>query len=165
MYRVCTTTIRVCAGLPGAARGASVGGVKPIAALAVLLALAVSACGGDSAEEKAQASVCDARDGISKQVESLRGLTLTTATTNEIRDSLTAIRGDLSKIKGAQADLSDQRRDQVQDANQAFETEVRSIVSSLGTSTSLSDAQSKLDDALDQLATTYRDTYAKIDCG
>ena len=162
---MCTTTIRVCAGLPGAARGESVEDVKPIAALAVLLALAVSACGGDSAEEKAQASVCDARDGISKQVESLRGLTLTTATTNEISDSLTAIRNDLSKIKGAQADLSDERRDQVQDANQAFETEVRGIVSSLGTSTSLSDAQTKLDAALDQLATTYRDTYAKIDCG
>ena len=151
--------------IAGRGRRRERGGVKPIAALAVLLALAVSACGGDSAEEKAQASVCDARDGISKQVESLRGLTLSTATTNEIRDSLSAIRGDLAKIKSAQADLSDERRDQVQDANQAFETEVRGIVSSLGTSTSLSDAQAKLDDALDQLATTYRDTYAKIDCG
>lgn len=139
--------------------------MKPIAALAVLLALAVSACGGDSAEEKAQASVCDARAGISKQVESLQDLTLTTATTNQIRDSLTAIGDDLTKIKNVQADLSDERKDQVQDANQAFETEVRSIVSNLGTSTSLSDAQAKLDDALNQLATAYKDTFAKIDCG
>ena len=139
--------------------------MKPITALAVLLVLAVSACGGDSAEEKAQASVCDARAGISKQVESLQDLTLTTATTNQIRDSLTAIGDDLTKIKNVQADLGDERRDQVQDANQAFETEVRGIVSNLGTSTSLSDAQAKLDDALDQLATAYKATFAKIDCG
>jgi hypothetical protein len=151
--------------LPGAPGGESVGRVKPITALAVLLVLAVSACGGDSAEEKAQAGVCDARAGISKQVESLQDLTLTTATTNQIRDSLTAIGDDLTKIKNVQADLGDERRDQVQDANQAFETEVRGIVSNLGTSTSLSDAQVKLDDALDQLATAYKATFAKIDCG
>ena len=136
-----------------------------IASLTVLLAVAVSACGGDSAEEKAQASVCDARAGISKQVESLQDLTLTTATTNQIRDSLTAIGDDLQKIKSVQADLGDERRSQIQDANKAFESEVKGIVSSLGTSTSLSDAQTKLDDALGQLATAYRNTYAKIDCG
>ena len=139
--------------------------MKPIAALAVLLALAVAACGGDSAEEKAQASVCDARDGISKQVESLQDLTLTTATTNQIRDSLTAIGDDLEKIKAAQADLSDERKSEIQDANEAFESGVTNIVSSLGTSTSLEDAKAQLDKALDQLATTYKETFATIDCG
>jgi hypothetical protein len=139
--------------------------VKPIVALAVLIALAVSACGGDSAEEKAQASVCAARDDISKQIDSLQGLTLSTATTDQVRDGLTAIEGDLKKIRTAQADLNDERKSEVQEANKAFESGVKSIVSSLGTSTSLSDAQAQLGAAFDQLATTYRNTFEKVDCG
>jgi hypothetical protein len=151
--------------LPGASGGGSLGRVKPIAALAVLIALAVSACGGDSAEEKAQASVCSARADISKQIDSLQGLTLTTATTDQIRDGLTAIEGDLKKIRTAQTDLNDERKSEVQEANKAFESGVESIVSSLGSSTSLSDARAQLGAAFDQLATTYRNTFEKIDCG
>ena len=140
--------------------------MKPSVAIAVLLAsFVVSACGGESAEEKAQASVCDARAGISEQVDKLKGMTLATATTSEIRNSLTAIRDDLAKIKNVQADLGDERKSQVREANDAFESQVRSIVTTLGTTTSLSDAKAQLGQALDQLASTYQDTFAKVDCG
>ena len=140
--------------------------MKLLAALAVLLvAFAVSACGGDSAEEKAQASVCDARDDISKQVDSLKGMTISSATTSDISNSLTAIRNDLKEIKNAQADLSDERKTQIRDANQAFESQVRGIVATIGTSTSLSGARDQLASAFDQLATTYQSTFAKFDCG
>ena len=135
-------------------------------AIALVLALAGVALGacGDSAEDEAQAQVCDARADISKQVDSLKDLTLTTATTSKVRDSLSAIRSDLTKIKNAQSDLSDDRRSEVQQANQAFESQVKSVVSTLGTSTSLSEAGTQLSQALDQLASTYDDTFAKVDC-
>jgi hypothetical protein len=142
------------------------GFMKPFAAIVILgVSLAVGACGGDSKEEKATAEVCDARTDISKQVDTLKGLTLSTATKSQIQQSLTAIGNDLTKTRNARADLSDERRSQVQDANQAFASQLRSILSTLGSTTSLSDAQTQLTQAFDQLASTYEETYAKIDCG
>ena len=141
--------------------------MRPRIATAVLIAViaAAAGCGGDSAEEKAQASVCEARAGISEEVDKLQGMTLGTATTSEIKNGLTAIRDDLATIDKAQADLNDERKSELRKANDAFETQVRELASSLGTTTSLSDAKTQLGDALDQLAATYEDTLATFDCG
>ena len=141
--------------------------MRPSIATAVLLAVVAiaSGCGGDSAEEKAQASVCDARASISGEVDKLKGMTLATATTSDISAGLTAIRDDLATIDKAQADLNDERKSELRKANQAFESQVRDLASSLGTTTSLSDAKTQLAGALDQLATTYQDTLATFDCG
>ena len=138
--------------------------MKPIAAIApVIAALTLAAC-GDSAEDKAQDQVCDARADIAKQVDTLKNLTITTATTDQVQTSLKAIGDDLTKIKEAQGDLKGDRKSEVQEANQAFESEVTGIVSSLGSSTSLDDAKSKLGTAFDQLATSYQSAFSKIDC-
>ena len=90
---------------------------------------------------------------------------LATATTSDISAGLTAIRDDLSTIDKAQADLDDERKSQLRKANEAFEDQVRDLASSLGSTTSLSDAKAQLGDALDQLATAYQDTLATFDCG
>jgi len=105
------------------------------------------------------------RADISKQVDSLKGMTLSTATTSEIRESLTTIGNDLTKIKDAQGELDGQRKSQVQQANQAFESQLKSIRSTLGSTTSLSDAEAQLSQAFQQLASAYEDTFSKIDCG
>ena len=135
-------------------------------ALALVLALGVAACGGGSSskEDKAKSQVCDARADIEKQVNTLKDLTISTATTDQITKSLQAIGDDLTTIKNAQGNLSDQRKQEVQQANKDFESSVKSIASDLGTSTSLSDAKTKLSAALDKLATSYQQTFAKIDC-
>ena len=152
--------------LRGSAAAAIVRRVRLCVAIAVLFAVVVvGACGGDSKEDKATAQVCEARADISKQVDNLKNMTLSTATTSEIRQNLTAIRNDLSKIKNAQADLNDQRKSQVQQANQALESQLKSIRSTLGSTTSLSDAKTQLSQAFQQLAGTYKDTFSKIDCG
>jgi hypothetical protein len=136
-------------------------------ALIVISFLAASlllvAC-GDSAETKAQKQVCSARSDLQKQVKELQGLTLATATTNGVKDSLNAIRDDLSKIKDAQGQLGAQRKKEVQSANDEFVSQFQSIASDLGTNLSLSDAQSKLQAAVQKLAAAYRGTFAKIDC-
>jgi uncharacterized protein YjbJ (UPF0337 family) len=131
--------------------------------LAVVAAVALGAC-GESKEDKAKKTVCDARADIGKQVDQLEGLTISTATADEVQQSVDAIKSDLSKIKDAQGDLSDERRQQVEAANKTFTSQVQSTLGSLGKSTSLSDAGSQLTSATQQLATAYQQSFARIDC-
>jgi uncharacterized phage infection (PIP) family protein YhgE len=81
-----------------------------------------------------------------------------------VQESLKAINSDLSKIKDAQGDLSDDRRQQVEAANKTFTSQLQSIAASLGTSTSLSEAKSQLTSALQQLATAYQQSFGRVDC-
>ena len=85
-----------------------------------VLALALLAgCGGESAEDKAQSSVCDARADIQKQVDELDGLTAATVTLDGVKGNLDAISSDLKQIKDAQGDLSGDRKNEV---DQAWQT-------------------------------------------
>ena len=135
-----------------------------VLAVALAAGLALAGC-GQSKQEKATEQACSARADIKKQVDTLKGLTVSTATTDQIRTSLQAIRDDLTKITDAQKDLSGQRKQQLEAANQAFSSEVKTIASDLGTSLSLSSAKQQLTAALQQLGTTYQKTLAGIDCG
>jgi hypothetical protein len=131
---------------------------------AVLLAsIAVVAC-GESSEDKAQTQVCDARADISKQVDTLKGMTPATFTTDEAAKSLSAIRSDLRDITEAQSDLADYRRQQVQQANQQFAGTVQDVLGQVLRSTAAGDAKSELTAAVQQLASSYDQTYARVDC-
>jgi hypothetical protein len=131
--------------------------------LALLAALALGAC-GESKQDKAKSTVCDARADISKEVDQLKGLTVSTVTIDGVQKSLKAITSNLSKIKDAQGDLSGDRRQQVQDATKAFTAQVQSIAGSVVTSTSLSEAKTQLTAALQQLGDAYKQSFAKVDC-
>ena len=132
--------------------------------LALVAALGLGAC-GESKQDKAKATVCDARADISKQVDQLKGLTISTVTIDGVQKSLKAISSDLSKIKDAQGDLSADRRKQVQDATKTFTSQLQSIAGSIGKSTSLSDAKAQLTSALQQLSDAYKQSFARVDCG
>jgi Tfp pilus assembly protein PilP len=132
--------------------------------IALLAALEVSAC-GESKEDKAKTTVCDARADISKQVDQLKALTVSTVTVDAVQNSLKAISSDLSKIKDAQGDLSADRRKQVEDATKTFTSELQSIAGSVGKSTSLSEAKAQLTSALQQLGDAYKQSFAQVDCG
>jgi len=131
--------------------------------IALLAALGVSAC-GESKEDKAKTTVCDARADISKQVDQLKALTVSTVTVDGVQNSLKAISSDLSKIKDAQGDLSADRRKQVEDATKTFTSELQSIAGSVGKSTSLSEAKAQLTSALQQLGDAYKQSFAQVDC-
>ena len=135
----------------------------PFVVLALLACLAVGAC-GQSKQDKAKSTVCDARADISKQVDKLKGLTPSTVTIDGVQSSLKAISSDLSKIKDAQGDLSGDRRQQVQDATKTFTSQLQSIATSVVKSTSLSDAKAQLTSALQQLGTAYKQSFARVDC-
>ena len=93
-------------------------------ALAVTLALALGAC-GESSEEKAQNSVCDAKTDIGKQVDELKTLTPATVTADGVKQNLNAIKADLKKISDAQPDLSSDRRSEAETATKAFTSSAR----------------------------------------
>jgi methyl-accepting chemotaxis protein len=131
--------------------------------MVVLAAGGLAACGKSQAE-KASDRVCNARDDIAEQVKTLQGLTLSTATTSKVSDSLKSIQSDLSTIADAQGDLSEDRRKNVKAANEAFKSTMSQIASSVGRTLSLRNAATQTKQALQQLGDSYRDTLGKIDC-
>jgi len=131
--------------------------------MALVLALAAGAC-GESAEDKAQAKVCDARDDMAQQVDDLKGLTAATVTTDAVKKSVDAIQNDLKDISDAQSDLSDDRRAQVEAANEAFAAEVKGIADQVVSSLSATDAKAAMTTALQQLQASYQETFAPVSC-
>ena len=140
-------------------------------AVAVLM-LALGACGDSSEdkaatqspEEKAQTKVCDARADIGTEVAQLKSLTAATVTKDAVKESLNAIKTDLSDMSSAQGDLSSDRRSQAEAANKAFKSEVQAISSELLTSVSASDDKTALATALQELETSYKTAFAPLKC-
>jgi ribosomal protein L16 Arg81 hydroxylase len=137
---------------------------RAIALLLLLVVVSAAGC-GESDEEKAQNQVCDARDDIQTQIDDLSNLKLSTATVDAVKEDLNAIRADLMEIANAQGDLNEERKQQVQSANKQFTSQLDSIASGLTSDLSLSGAKQKLQDATQQLATSYRETLGTFDCG
>jgi hypothetical protein len=132
--------------------------------LCVLAVLGQGACGGESTQDKASTTVCDARSDIRKQVATLKALTPATVSTDVVSNSLRAIGDDVNKIRTAQQDLSGDRKQQVQDATNTFVTRVKTIGMSVAAGGSPKNAAAQLASALDQLANAYQQSLAKIDC-
>jgi hypothetical protein len=129
----------------------------------VMVALALGAC-GESDEDKAQNTVCDASDDIAKQVSELKGLTPATVTTDAVKQNLSAIETDLKDIADAQSDLSSDRRSEAEAATKAFTSSVKGIASQLGSSLSASDAKAQVATALKQLEASYQKAFAPLTC-
>ena len=128
------------------------------------LGLTLAAC-GESDEEKAKAEVCDARDDIRTQISELQDLTLGTATVDKVKSHLNAIGDDLNKIADAQDQLSETDKQQVQEANQAFKSKLKTLGGDIGRSVSLEEAAQQLKSGFADLATTYEQALGPIDCG
>src|SRR4051812_10881054 len=128
------------------------------------LALLAGGCGGKSAQQTASDKVCAARDDISKQVDQLQSLTLKTTTKDQVKTNLTTIRDDLAKIRSARKDLSKQRRKDVDAANSQFRGAITNTAATIGKSVSLEQGAADVKQALEQLGTTYKQTFAKLDC-
>ena len=133
--------------------------------LAGLLAtLALAGC-GDSAEDDAQARVCDARDDISSQIDTLKGLTASTVTADAVTESVEAIRNDLDTIKTELPEVGDDFRAEAQAANDAFTTAVRDVAATVLRSTSVEEARAQLEAATSALTSAYEASLGEVDCG
>ena len=129
----------------------------------VMLAFALGAC-GESDEEKAQNTICDAKTDIGEQVDELKAVTPATITGDDVRQNLDAIKTDLKNIEAAQGDLSSDRRSEAEAANKEFSSSVQGIVGQLGSSLSAADAKEQLVTALNQLAAAYQKAFAPLNC-
>jgi archaellum component FlaC len=134
-----------------------------ISIVALVFALGAAAC-GESEEENAMQTVCDARQDISNQIDKLKGMTASNFSADTVSESVSAIQGDVSQIKDARSDLSDDRRQQVEEANQAFESSVSDVLQEIGTNLTASDAASTISSSVQQLADSYQQAFARIDC-
>jgi uncharacterized protein YjbJ (UPF0337 family) len=137
--------------------------MRPASYIAVALVTLVAGC-GESKSDKAMADVCAARDNISKQVDQLKNMTISSATKSQVTDSLQAIRDDLSKIRDARGDLSDDRRQEIDAANTKFTSSVRATILDVGKTVSLEDASAQLKNAFARLADSYKQAFGSIDC-
>ena len=148
-----------------------------LAIAAVTIAVALGACGGSSGgtpastgastgdAASAQTTVCNARDDIGKQVDELKALTPSTVSRGAITTSIAAITKDLDAISSAQGSLSGERRSELEAANKEFKAAVKETAGQVVSSVTASDAKASLVAALQQLATSYQQTFASLDCG
>ncbi|MBJ7355524.1 MAG: hypothetical protein JHC98_11930 [Thermoleophilaceae bacterium] len=130
----------------------------------IILGLVVYLATRQSEEEKALQAVCTSRADIQKRVESLASTTVTNFTLNGFKENVQGISNDVSTIRANEAKLNPNRKQEIQAANQAFETAVTTTLKSLGTSLSISNAQDKLKTAGQELVNSYKETLAPVDC-
>jgi len=135
-----------------------------IGILVGLLAALPVAC-GESEEEKAQNTVCDARADIQKRVDDLAALTITSASIDDVTSNLKAIRDDLEKIAAEREDLTPEQRREVEQAAKSFrselETTAKDVVSGAASG---EEAGARIGSALDELAKSFRQAYGPVDC-
>ncbi|MEP6954034.1 MAG: hypothetical protein ABI950_08255 [Solirubrobacteraceae bacterium] len=137
---------------------------RQLTVVVLALALVVSACGGESADKKAQKTVCSARANIKQQVDALTSATITTASVDGVKANLKSIGDSLMQMTQAQKDLKGNRKQQVQAASQTFRSEVSDVARQLGKSVTLSAGAQQIKTALQGLASGYEKALAPIDC-
>ncbi len=137
-----------------------------VAVVAALLGSAALMVGcGESEEEKAQNEVCDARADIERRVDDLAGLTITTASIEQVTNNLKAIQDDLETIAAEQGDLEPERRQEVEQAGKRFRSELEATARDfVSGATSGEEAGARAGSALDELAKSFRETYGPVDC-
>lgn len=133
--------------------------------VAALVLGAGTACGGESASEKAKSEICDASSDIQTQINNLKGMNAGTATLEDVNTSLTAIKNAGSTIGDAIPDLDGNSKLQLQTADETFALSIQSTLLPLfSKETSLAEARSQLPSAVATLASSYKQTYGTIGC-
>jgi hypothetical protein len=134
-----------------------------VALLALLLPLALASGCGESAQAKAEKTVCEGKKEVNDGVSSLTGMTLATASASTVQSDIKAIEAGLSKVKSAEGQLSGKRKEEVEKANAQLSAELSAIAHEL-TSLSLPQALTKVLTVGEKLAASYKQTFASIEC-
>ena len=137
--------------------------IASIPLLLVTLVIPLTGC-GESKQDQAKKSVCSARSDIKSRIATLQTLTPSIATLPQVKTEVTAIADDVKQIQGAQGDLQPARKQQVQQATQTFEQQLKAVLSNLTTNFSISGAGTQLESALKQLASSYTQALQPIEC-
>jgi hypothetical protein len=132
----------------------------------VALALLASAgCGGgQSAADKAKSQACDASSDIKAQVDTLKGLPLSSDSVDKAKAALQKINSDLDTIATAAPTVKGDLGSQLEAANAAFKTQVQQIADSITSAQSLTAAVTALASAGSTLSNSYQQAFANVKC-
>jgi hypothetical protein len=138
--------------------------MKPIGLISIvaLAMLAAAGCGGgQSAEDKAKSQACD---DIQAQVDTLKGLPLSTDSVDKAKAALQKINSDLDTIAAAAPTVKGDLGSQLKAANAAFKTQVQQIADSITSAQSLTAAATALASAGSTLGNAYQQAFANVEC-
>jgi hypothetical protein len=152
-----------------AGRVRSLGGRSAAVALCVV-SLGLAGC-GESSAEKAAKTVCSATAEIDTQLQKLKTLPISSSFPTEAKTSVEAISSSVKKIDEAAPNLEPARRQEIEAANKAFQSEIvtitRSIVSattSSNLSAALKSAEPQIKASLEKIATNYKHAFEALKC-
>jgi hypothetical protein len=138
-----------------------------IATLSVI-ALGLAAC-GESSEEKATKQVCTATSEISKQVQKLQTLPISSSFPTEVKTSAEAIDKSIGEIQSAAPNLETARKEEVNTATNTFKLELASLIATTVSSATsgeaaLKSAEPKIKTSLSTLASGYKKAFQALKC-
>jgi hypothetical protein len=137
-------------------------GLIGVVALALL---ATAGCGGgQSAADKAKSQACDASSDIQAQVDTLKGLPLSSDSVDKAKAALQKINSDLDTIATAAPTVKGDLGSQLKAANAAFKTQVQQISDSITSAQSLTAAATALASAGSTLSNSYQQAFANVQC-
>jgi uncharacterized phage infection (PIP) family protein YhgE len=135
----------------------------PVVLLAVLFPLALASGCGESAQAKAEKTVCEGKQEISAGINGLKSLTGANVSVNAVQSNLKSIESGLSKVKSAQDQLSGKRKEEVAQANAQLSASLSSFAHEL-TSLTGPQAEAKLTAAAEKVVASYQHALAPIPC-
>lgn len=136
-----------------------------VISIVAMVLLAAAGCGSSqSAADKAKSQACDARSDIQTQVDTLKGLPLSTGSVDKAKTALQKINSDLDTIATAAPTVKGDLGSQLKDANAAFKTQVQQISNSITSAQSLTAAATALASAGSTLSDAYQKAFANVQC-
>ncbi len=137
-----------------------------VISVVTLALLAAAGCGGSSqsAADKAKSQACDASSDIQAQVDTLKGLPLSSDSVDKAKTALQKINSDLDTIATAAPTVKGDLGSQLKAANAAFKTQVQQIADSITSAQSLTAAATALASAGSTLGNAYQQAFANVQC-
>jgi len=147
----------------------SLGRPAVIAALS-LSVLGLAAC-GESSSEKAAKTVCTATKEITTQIEKLKNVPLSSSFPAEVSSSVQTVDKSIKQIQEAAPNLDTARREEIDAANKALQTDLATITKNVLTAakssnveTALKAAEPQIKAALNGLADDYKKAFEALKC-
>ena len=150
----------------------SLGARARLLALALLFisALGLAGC-GESSAEKAAKQVCTATSEITKQIEKVKALPISSNFPSEAKASFSAMDKAVGEIKDAAPKLETARKEEFEAATRAFGIELARIAASVASAATSSNLEAALKSvepqikaALNTLSTDYRKAFEALKC-
>jgi hypothetical protein len=146
---------------------------RPAAFIAVIPLVAIGLAGcGESAEEKATASVCSSTKAIQAQISKLSDLSISSKAPEEIKDAATVMEKEATKIKESTPNLPAASKAPVESAQKTLQAELAALATTLVSTAKasgsaeavLKQAEPEVKAAIAGLGASYKQAYESLKC-